>query len=68
MLAEKAHTTDQTELQDADAPITVDEFAQFVREAINQPPWRANADKEADYADGNQLDSDLLKKQRKMLE
>lgn len=63
MLAEKAHTTDQTELQDADAPITVDEFAQFVREAINQPPWRANADKEADYADGNQLDSDLLKKQ-----
>ena len=63
MLAEKTHTTDQTELQDADAPITVDEFAQFVREAINQPPWRANADKEADYADGNQLDSELLKKQ-----
>ena len=63
MLAEKTHTTDQTELQPADAPITVDEFAQFVREAINQPPWRANADKEADYADGNQLDSDLLKKQ-----
>ena len=63
MLAEQTHATDQTELQDADAPITVDEFAQFVREAINQPPWRANADKEADYADGNQLDSDLLKKQ-----
>ncbi len=63
MLAEQTHTTDQTELQDADAPITVDEFAQFVREAINQPPWRANADKEADYADGNQLDSELLKKQ-----
>ena len=63
MLAEQTNTTDQTELQDADAPITVDEFAQFVREAINQPPWRANADKEADYADGNQLDSELLKKQ-----
>ena len=63
MLAEKTHTADQIELQDADAPITVDEFAQFVREAINQPPWRANADKEADYADGNQLDSELLKKQ-----
>ena len=66
MLAENTHTTDQTELQDADAPITVDEFAQFVREAINQPPWRANADKEADYADGNQLDSELLQKQRQL--
>ena len=66
MLAEKTHSTDQTELQDADAPITVDEFAQFVREAINQPPWRANADKEADYADGNQLDSELLQKQRQL--
>lgn len=66
MLAEKTHTTDQTELQDADEPITVDEFAQFVREAINQPSWRANADKEADYADGNQLDSDILKKQAQL--
>lgn len=63
MLAEQTRITDDTELQDADEPITIDEFAQFVREAINQPPWRANADKEADYADGNQLDSELLKKQ-----
>ena len=38
MLAEQTRTTDQTELQDADEPITIDEFAQFVREAINQPP------------------------------
>ena len=66
MLAEQTRTTDETELQDADEPITIDEFAQFVREAINQPPWRANADKEADYADGNQLDSDLLKKQAQL--
>lgn len=58
-----AHTTD-TELQPADAPISMDEFAQIVREAINQPPWRANADKEADYADGNQLDSELLQRQK----
>ena len=63
MLAEQTHTADDTELQDADEPITIDEFAQFVSEAINQPPWRANADKEADCADGNQLDSELLKKQ-----
>ncbi len=66
MLAEQTRTADDTELQDADEPITIDEFAQFVREAINQPPWRANADKEADYADGNQLDSDLLKKQAQL--
>ena len=66
MLAEQTRTADDTELQDADAPITIDEFAQFVREAINQPPWRAQADKEADYADGNQLDSELLQKQRQL--
>ncbi len=66
MLAEQTRTADDTELQDADAPITIDEFAQYVREAINQPPWRANADKEADYADGNQLDSELLQKQRQL--
>ena len=37
-----------------------------MREAINQPPWRANADMEADYADGNQLSSDLLRKQAEL--
>lgn len=62
MLAE--NTYDEKELQDAEAPITIDEFAQIVREAINQPPWRVNADKEADYADGNQLSSDLLQRQK----
>lgn len=64
MLAEQTTPTAETELQPAEAPITIDEFAQIVREAINQPPWRANADKEADYADGNQLDSELLQRQK----
>lgn len=64
MLAEQTPPTAETELQPAEAPITIDEFAQIVREAINQPPWRANADKEADYADGNQLDSELLQRQK----
>lgn len=47
-----------------DEALTLNEFAAIVREAINQPPWRANADKEADYADGNQLSTDLLRKQQ----
>ena len=33
-------------------------------EIDEQPIWRANADKEMDYCDGNQLDSDALYKQR----
>ena len=42
--------------------ITVLEFARIIEECIDQPHWRAAADKEADYADGNQLDSALLKR------
>jgi hypothetical protein len=44
----------------------IDEYAQIVREIANQPPWRAQADKEADYADGNQLDTDLLRRMRQL--
>lgn len=61
MLANLTHDTD---LPDGDQPITIDEFARIVREAINQPPWRVNADREADYADGNQLDSELMQRQK----
>ena len=38
------------------------EFASIIDEAIDQPPWRAQADIEADYMDGNQLDSRLLQR------
>lgn len=44
----------------------VTEYAQIVREAVNQPPWRVNADREADYADGNQLESELLRRQKEL--
>lgn len=59
------------DIQTADAytdagPMRIDEYAQVVREIANQPPWRAQADKEADYADGNQLDTDLLRKMRQL--
>lgn len=55
------------ELKDgSDEPITIDEFASIVRESLAQPPWRAQADKEADYADGNQLSTELLQRMKAM--
>lgn len=52
--------------QPDDLALSLDEFAQIVREAVAQPPWRQIADMEADYADGNQLSSELLQKQKKL--
>ena len=49
---------------DRGQPIEPTEFARILDEAAEQPYWRAAADKEADYADGNQLDSELLKRQK----
>ena len=44
--------------------MTPTEFASILDDCIEQPHWRAAADKEADYADGNQLDSELLNRQK----
>ena len=43
--------------------MSADEFADILKEIQEQPTWRAKADKEADYIDGNQLDTALMKKQ-----
>lgn len=51
---------------DLGQPITPTEFAEIIDEAVDQPQWRAAADKEVDYADGNQLDSELLRRQKAM--
>lgn len=60
-------TTATDELMDGrDEPITLDEYASIVRESLAQPPWRAQADKEADYADGNQLSTELLQRMKAM--
>lgn len=40
------------------------ELQEIVYEIEQQPAWRANADKEMDYVDGNQLDSELLRRQQ----
>lgn len=53
----------QTKKTDPQA-IDANEFADILTEIQNQPPWRARADKEADYIDGNQLDTELLNKQK----
>lgn len=47
---------------DLGEPMTLREFGNIIDEAIDQPPWRAAADREADYVDGNQLDSQLLQR------
>lgn len=45
-------------------PMTREEYAEILFEIEHQPlGWRATADKEMDYADGNQLDSELLRAQ-----
>jgi hypothetical protein len=47
-----------------DLAMTLDEYSEIMREIEEQPNWRVTADKEMDYADGNQLDSELLARQR----
>lgn len=46
--------------------ITFEEFSEILEAIEEQPKWRHTADKEMDYADGNQLDSELLAKQREL--
>lgn len=53
--------SDEIDTPDGDAALTLGEYTEFIREIEAQPTWRGVADKEMDYADGNQLDSDLLR-------
>jgi hypothetical protein len=43
--------------------LSKEQFLEWHEEIKQQPAWRAKADREADYCDGNQLDSDVLNKQ-----
>ncbi|WP_206198524.1 portal protein [Zoogloea dura] len=40
----------------------LEEYTEITREIEEQPPWLDRANKEMDYADGNQLDGDLLRR------
>lgn len=57
-------TTDQHTMDPL--ALSLDEYTELMREIEEQPAWRGTADKEMDYADGNQLDSELLKRQREL--
>lgn len=55
------------DIPDQHGPMTREEYAEILFEIEQQPlSWRAIADKEMDYADGNQLDSVLLQAQAKL--
>lgn len=54
------------ELNPDDPGMQLEEYTHIVREIEMQPKWRHVADKEADYADGNQLDSDLLRRMQEI--
>ena len=50
-----------------DGELTVDEFREIHEEIEHQPrEWRPIADKEMDYAEGNQLKTELLEAQRQL--
>lgn len=55
----------QNNVSDAteDTPLTLPEFTDIFWELENQPAWRSEADKEMEYYDGNQLNSDILRRQ-----
>jgi hypothetical protein len=46
--------------------LSLERFTQFVGEIDLQPPWRGKADREMDFYDGNQLDSEVLRRQQEI--
>lgn len=46
--------------------LTLQEFTDFFHEIEEQPAWRAKADREMEYYDGNQLSSEILQKQQQI--
>lgn len=60
---------DTTEIEQAnhdDDALTLDEITEIMYEIEEQPYWRHTADKEMDYADGNQLETELLNRMKQI--
>lgn len=56
---------DPVDTPDGDVPLSLAEYKAILDEIDNQPrAWRRIADKEMDYADGNQLDTELIRAQK----
>ena len=62
------YTPEENEPVDTpDGALTVDEYREIHEEIDSQPrEWRAVADREMDYAEGNQLKTELLEAQRQL--
>lgn len=58
--------TDDSKNRPGSEPLSVEEYAEIFQEVEEQPEWRRIADKEMDYADGNQLDGELLRRQAEL--
>lgn len=53
---------DPVDTPDGDVPLTLAEYRTIHEEIDEQPrAWRRTADREMDYADGNQLDTELIR-------
>lgn len=52
--------------QPGDTGLSLATFSDYFQEIQEQPAWRKKADQEMDYVDGNQLNSDVLKKQQEV--
>jgi hypothetical protein len=50
----------------ADTGLSLDAFTRYLHEIQNQPSWRSRADREMDYVDGNQLDAEVLQRQKSL--
>lgn len=46
--------------------LSIEELTGFFEEIGEQPPWRTKADREADYCDGNQIDSEILQRMKQL--
>lgn len=53
----------QDNIDALDQGLSLETYTQWLHEIENQPAWRAKADREMEYVDGNQLDSEILQKQ-----
>lgn len=52
----------QPETDEDTGELSLDDFTRIFREMEEQPAWRARADKEMEYVDGNQLSSEVVQK------
>lgn len=50
--------------QENETGLSLLQFTEWITECEEQPRWRSKADRECDYYDGNQLDSEVMRRAR----